>query len=361
MTIISNSLIVHREKNSDIGVYVGTCDSAANQVIKQVNVSENVNFVSGIQLSVTFNYENQADIPYMKVNDLPSCPIYAGTQPLYNGSLNNWKNNQVVNFILMNNIWYISSISSADVMEFKDGSLNIYNSQNKDNTMCMSLGNTELAFKHRENGVDKNIATYGLDGMRLYSSQKTIPYAQFGGTTTLGYPHWTETINGEEVKHYEPHLTANNTSLSMDDDQGQYFKVSRKGLMYKALSDSGEDKWIGINPNGNIGLIKDADISMEEENNFTPTIKDGEDAIAVQIVSSNGNIFVQNNISTTLECIVYKGTTDITDKVKNFIWKKYKNEKENDFEIIKTGLDKTLKISNNDVALKAVYVCEIEL
>lgn len=89
--------------------------------------------------------------------------------------------------------------------------------------------------------------------------------------------------------------------------------------------------------------------------------KDGESSLTVEIISSNGNLFRGGNISTTLECHVYYGTEDVTNKVKKFNWKKI-DANGNEDDTWSWGYNtNTLTISDNDVYVKASFVCDVEI
>ena len=158
--------------------------------------------------------------------------------------------------------WYMTSVSSADIMEFssKDGAgstLDIYNS--KESGFKASLGNTSLAFKYKKDkdSEDKVIAQYGLDGVLLYSSandKADNPYAQFGATTTLGYKEG-------------PRLEAGSNFLAMYDNipegaktTSEYFRVNRNALAFRTEN----NKWFGISDAGKLGLLNSEDFSISE-------------------------------------------------------------------------------------------------
>ena len=58
----------------------------------------------------------------------------------------------------------------------------------------------------------------------------------------------------------------------------------------------------------------------------------GKDAIIVNIMSSNGNIFQNGSVATTLTAYVIKGDTDITDSVPSsrFSWEKESDNSDTD-------------------------------
>jgi hypothetical protein len=361
MTLLSSDLtlvtVKDGEDSSSIGSIFGTCKTLGDEKVKQVIIEQELEFVNGLQLSIKFSYKNDIEEPVLQLtyNEITvgeEYPIYSGTRLMTKNDIYNWQNGQVVNFIFYNDKWYITSASSANAMEFaeKDGytALRIYNNTQEKGPI-VELGNTQLDFKIG----DKNLASYGTSGVEFFDATEDTnqPYAQFGGTTVLGYPD-----------DNKPHLTAQNNYLAMNDEEGEYFRVSRKGLMYKATVGDNETQWLGINPNGGIGIITREEDDENSIKTFESTVKDGKDAIFVQITSSNGNIF-RDYVSkkTVLTCTVYYGVTDVTEKVTKFIWKKY----DKDGKLIET-YDPTLhgrylEVSSSDILVKAIFNCEIEI
>ena len=82
--------------------------------------------------------------------------------------------------------------------------------------------------------------------------------------------------------------------------------------------------------------------------------------IRVEVESSNGNMFLRNNISTQLTCTVYKGNDDITDTVTRFNWSKKNSDGTIDPNWSRLAGGRTITISNEDVASKAIFTCTVE-
>ena len=83
-------------------------------------------------------------------------------------------------------------------------------------------------------------------------------------------------------------------------------------------------------------------------------IKSGESPITLQIISSTGTIFINNNIYTTLTATVYKGAQDITSQYSNqFYW--YKDGTAFD----PSNHSNSITVTNSDVNQKAVFVCTV--
>lgn len=88
--------------------------------------------------------------------------------------------------------------------------------------------------------------------------------------------------------------------------------------------------------------------------------KDGEDAINVVIESSTGNLFYKQGISSTLTCTVYSGSTDITNQVTKFTWKKKNSDGTIDTNWSRIQGGRSISIGPNDVDSKAIFICEVE-
>ena len=86
-----------------------------------------------------------------------------------------------------------------------------------------------------------------------------------------------------------------------------------------------------VTHNGSSWLcISDKPTTQEPEEGATDWLEKsaaGKDAVVVNIMSSNGNIFQNGSVSTTLTAYVIKGDTDITDSVPDsrFSWEKESN------------------------------------
>ena len=291
MASVSNSLVVTKGKldAQGIGVYTGSCDTEGGTSSKVCTFDKEVAPLDGVQISITFSHANTAPNVSLRIGK-SDFPVYAGSKPLTSTSVNCWADGQTVNFICSHEKWYMTSVSSADIMEFssKDGegsTLDIYNS--KESGFKASLGNTSLAFKYKKDkdSEDKVIAQYGLDGVYLYSSaddKANIPYAKFGEATTLGY------TNG-------PRLEAGSNFLAMYDNipegektTSEYFKVNRNALAFRTE----KNKWFGISNAGKLGLLSDEDFSISEStmNGYNENLlKDTEESILFTSAEEDDN------------------------------------------------------------------------
>ena len=82
--------------------------------------------------------------------------------------------------------------------------------------------------------------------------------------------------------------------------------------------------------------------------------------IRVEIESSNGNMFLRNNVQTQLTCTVYKGNEDITNMVTRFNWSKKNSDGIVDPDWSRLAGGRTIIIGTEDVASKAIFTCTVE-
>jgi hypothetical protein len=81
------------------------------------------------------------------------------------------------------------------------------------------------------------------------------------------------------------------------------------------------------------------------------------------ITSSNGNIFKNGNISTTLTATVFSWDENITDTLDDnqFIWTRVSSDTEDDklWNDAHYGGTKTITITNDDVKVRATFCCDL--
>lgn len=125
--------------------------------------------------------------------------------------------------------------------------------------------------------------------------------------------------------------------------------------------------------NDNSSLIKSNRIILDEKeqtldiafNSMQTSIDDVANNVTydVDIVSTNGSVFKNGQISTTLIAIVYHGAEDITDKIdeSKFIWTRISNDKEGDiiWNHRYAGGRKRIVVTKDDVYNRATFNCEI--
>ena len=130
------------------------------------------------------------------------------------------------------------------------------------------------------------------------------------------------------------------------DSNGKHLRIQARDIIY------------GVDDAGNDVTWEDKIDSIEYEGGV------GQDSIDVVVTSSNGDKFLNGNISTTLICQVIKGgTQDITQSINQFTWRKINK---NNAEVInddwpKTIASNTLNITSADIDSKATFICEIVL
>ena len=121
-----------------------------------------------------------------------------------------------------------------------------------------------------------------------------------------------------------------------DDNGDKQLKINAKQIVYEVNDDTGEET------------------TWEEH-------IDEQIPIRVEIESSAGNIFLRENIQTTLTCNVFKGNENITNQVIRFTWIKYdKNGNRDETWVAPIPSGRTIIIGPADVASKAIFKCEVE-
>ena len=107
----------------------------------------------------------------------------------------------------------------------------------------------------------------------------------------------------------------------------------------------------------------DGDLRAHQQITFTK-VYDGVSPIKLEIITSNGTIFKNNNIYTNLTAKVYRGDTEIDEDgaMFSYIWTKM-NEDETPDEIWNRNhsySQKTIRITQDDLFRRATFSCEIE-
>ena len=87
----------------------------------------------------------------------------------------------------------------------------------------------------------------------------------------------------------------------------------------------------------------------------------GESNLHVEISSSNGNIFKNDNIATTLTCKVFYGTTDVTNQVSSFNWSKIDKNGNIDQDWNRATASNVISLTNADVEDRASFTCAVEI
>lgn len=105
-------------QNQVVAIY-GTCGTTEAVLQKDVDIA-GFNLFTGVAITVKFQYENTVDNPTMNVNNTGTFPIYANNAPLQYPSPYNWKANQIVEFVFVNNTWMIANANPANFCDFVD-------------------------------------------------------------------------------------------------------------------------------------------------------------------------------------------------------------------------------------------------
>lgn len=99
---------------------------------------------------------------------------------------------------------------------------------------------------------------------------------------------------------------------------------------------------------------------------FPNRANDGEDAISIQIFSSNGNIFRDGQCYTEMFAYVWQGNQDITDQIdaSKFTWQRFSGDTTADASwntSSKAIGKKSVLLTPEDVTGRTVFICNVEL
>ena len=158
-------------------------------------------------------------------------------------------------------------------------------------------------------------------------------------------PHMTSGVDSNIYQHMEGtqgiytdnmYLGDNNQYIAFyEDNNGKQLKIKANQIVYE-IDDQGKE------------------VTWEEH-------IDEQIPIRVEIESSAGNMFLRENIITTLTCTVYKGNDNITSQVSKFTWIKYdKDGIEDETWVAPIPSGRSITIGPADVASKAIFKCEVK-
>ena len=223
----------------------------------------------------------------------------------------------------------------------------------------------------------------GAKGDNITISEKSVTYQVGSSGTTAPTGEWSTNVpsvgNGQYLwtKTYVKYSDGNSTeaySVSYKGTNGTSVSVTSTSVMY-GVSDSGttapgESSWGTTVPTVNNGQYLWTKTHVrysdgKETTSYSVSYKgtngtDGLDAISIAITSSNGFIFKNASIATTLTAHVYMGGKEITETT---------SPKLSDLGTIKwykdgstkaTATGQTLTISAGNVTNKATYTAKLE-
>lgn len=159
-----------------------------------------------------------------------------------------------------------------------------------------------------------------------------------------------------------------NTTIynNMAGTQGIYtdnMYIGDKNQYIAFYTDGNGDKHLKINARDMVfSVAQDGTEKTWEERINEIEIEGGESSIDINIISSNGNVFLNGNISTRLTCqIILGGSQDITSDYHSFTWKKTDKDGILDNSWTKVTTVPYIDITGNDVTSKATFSCEVDI
>lgn len=182
----------------------------------------------------------------------------------------------------------------------------------------------------------------------------------FSAFITLEESMKNTTINTQTFKTYfENYFTAKATLLQniLDGAKGAYDKVQNdSSVAYQEYLRRQEQLIVYQN------VVKDTQLDIERLNEDIETLSDNI-AYSYRITSSNGTIFKDNNIETTLTAQLFRGNEDITDSVlpEHFVWTKTNADgtENTAWNNAHEGVGNVIELTEADVQEKAVFDIEI--
>ena len=244
--------------------------------------------------------------------------------------------------------------------ELTSGNIKVINSLNE------LIGGALVDMGNKANGNGKvGTNNYGI-GINSSDNVTNLPARAISLFETIV----DETQNPKVTYNYRgilgtlPNLPANQVRQSiyppyMAGTQGIYTDnmYIGDGNQYLAFyTDNNGDKHLRISARD---LVFGYDPNTGEETTWDEHI-DEQIPIRVEIESSNGNMFLRNNVQTQLTCTVYKGNEDITNTVTRFNWSKKNSDGTVDPDWSRLAGGRTIIIGTEDVASKAIFTCTVE-
>ena len=249
--------------------------------------------------------------------------------------------------------------------------------------------------------IDEKTFKYILRSGTILPPQKTMHFVAYGNFTneerqrssysTQSYVRYLTGVNNWEITKEMIAMQLGDLSnlklfdIDMTGHSAYLRNVYMTGVI-KQISDDGvtesrvpcfKGEWKAgayyyydeVTHNGSSWLcISDNPTTQEPEEGATDWLEKsaaGKDAVVVNIMSSNGNIFQNGSVSTTLTAYVIKGDTDITDSVPDsrFSWEKESNNDDTDkiFNEAHVGHGHVLTLTPDDVWGRATFNCIVNL
>ena len=249
--------------------------------------------------------------------------------------------------------------------------------------------------------IDDSTYKYVLRTGTLHPPQKMMHFVAYGNFTnkerqassysTQSYKRYLSGVNNWEITNEMIAMQLGDLSnlklfgIDMTGHSAYLRNVYITGT-FKQISDDGvtesrvpcfKGEWIPgsyyyydeVTHNGASWLcISDKPTTQEPAEDATDWLEKsaaGKDAVVINIISSNGNIFQNGSVSTTLTALVTKGDRDITDSVpaSRFSWEKESNNTDTDkiFNETHVGHGHVLELTPDDVWGRAVFNCIVNL
>lgn len=190
----------------------------------------------------------------------------------------------------------------------------------------------------------------------------------------------TVSIEGGTIFHYPDELIGSKSDPASIVLTGTEHNFSGTGCLWEYLSSDGGWKKAGslhfvytLTPDFHgwegrrVLTLRFSSVSGSESYSATHTVfkhSDGSDSYSLYVESEQGTVFRNGTVSTTLHARVFKGGTEVTERIAEscFLWTRTSRNAESDALWNKTEhRGRTLEITDADVWHKAVFNCEVEI
>ena len=181
--------------------------------------------------------------------------------------------------------------------------------------------------------------------------------------------HYPDVLGQATCEPEEINLFAMETNFSASSRKWYY---QNQGLTWSEIANGSKD-FLNILPDGHywegrdVLFIKHVATHKEQEYEAVFTVfkqYDGSDAYSIYIHSDNGLVFRNSIIATTLSAQVMKGSEDVTDMIPDTCFRWYRTSRDREADEIWNNtvrMGRSLEITHDDVASKAVFDCEVTL
>lgn len=235
------------------------------------------------------------------------------------------------------------------------------------------------SFDPRQIKIVNNQIVFTKDGWETASTAiGEIIIRNADGTTTTAYGVNAEMLIGDLILGNQLQIGYTSSSgATQDITSGILESVSTEYYLSESASTLSGGSWSSAfpsaQPDGTFLWVRDVYTYADGSSTTSEPVcaegvpgadgQPGENALALYISSSNGNIFKNGDIQTVLSARVYSGSTDVTDDYDSnaFIWTRVSSDTSGDAAWNQNhyGGTKQITITSSDVHVRATFFCDL--